>query len=127
MNKDKIRLWVDALRSGQYKQTDGGLRRTVNDEKRYCCLGVACDVAIKDGLDLKVREFGGSLYDEFGEDEDGGHLPIEVQQWLGVTTASPKVVFSGEVRELAVLNDDFKLDFNEIADLIEAEFLKEKP
>lgn len=34
--------WVAALRSGNYKQGQGRLRRA---DDTYCCLGVACDVS----------------------------------------------------------------------------------
>ena len=34
--------WLEALRSGKYKQTTGRLQ----DSKGFCCLGVACDVLI---------------------------------------------------------------------------------
>jgi len=38
--KNMLKKWVQALRSGEYKQGKGALR--VND--RFCCLGVACDI-----------------------------------------------------------------------------------
>lgn len=37
-----IKKWVKALRSGKYQQTKSRLQ----DEKGYCCLGVACDIFI---------------------------------------------------------------------------------
>lgn len=36
--------WVEALRSGEYKQGQGRL----NDRDLFCCLGVLCEVLIKD-------------------------------------------------------------------------------
>ncbi len=38
--------WVDALRSGDYAQGGGVLRRGNN----FCCLGVLCDIAVKHGV-----------------------------------------------------------------------------
>lgn len=38
--------WVKALRSGKFKQGDGGLYY----DRKYCCLGVLCTVA---GIDIK--------------------------------------------------------------------------
>jgi hypothetical protein len=35
--------WVEALRSGKYKQTTGKLHK--QKTMQYCCLGVACRVA----------------------------------------------------------------------------------
>lgn len=36
--------WVKALKSGQYQQTDGTLRRKADDKYSYCCLGVLVDI-----------------------------------------------------------------------------------
>lgn len=36
--------WLQALRSGEYEQTTGCL----SDENGYCCLGVLCEIVIKD-------------------------------------------------------------------------------
>lgn len=38
---DLLRRWVDALRSGKYKQARGRLKT----DDGYCCLGVLCDVS----------------------------------------------------------------------------------
>jgi hypothetical protein len=40
LKPDVKQRWLDALRSGQYKQTVGRLK----DSEGYCCLGVLCDV-----------------------------------------------------------------------------------
>jgi hypothetical protein len=43
--------WVAALRSGEYLQGKGVLKKVnKDDEIRYCCLGVLCEVA---GLELE--------------------------------------------------------------------------
>jgi hypothetical protein len=49
-NQQVMKAWVKALRSGEYKQTTGALRRSSSTEtmpEGYCCLGVLCDIAIK--------------------------------------------------------------------------------
>lgn len=48
MNKAIKKLWIDALRSGEYKQGTGRLS-TVDEAgiTRMCCLGVLCDLYIK--------------------------------------------------------------------------------
>jgi hypothetical protein len=38
--------WLAALRSGEYQQGKGQL----NCDNTYCCLGVACDIAVKEGM-----------------------------------------------------------------------------
>lgn len=78
--------WVAALESGEYEQAKNVLHRKTEDGDSFCCLGVACDVAIKNGLTVDVEE---------GEDREGGFvryngighfLPSEVASWLGVRT-----------------------------------------
>lgn len=56
MNKNVKQRWLAALRSGEYKQTTGCLRRDEADEihaapKGYCCLGVLCDIVDPKGWD----------------------------------------------------------------------------
>lgn len=102
------RKWLVALRSGQYKQTTEKLCRN----GAYCCLGVACDLYIKDGGALSVRgnEDGSLSFDG----ADGG-LPDKVQKWLGLTS------YLGNLgsKNLATLNDKTGLNFLQIADVVE--------
>lgn len=43
--KEFAQKWIEALRSGNYKQGFGRLLQEQDkNEKTYCCLGVACDV-----------------------------------------------------------------------------------
>ncbi len=62
MNKERIQLLVDALRSGQYVQGRDHLSNIVTDEitrktrQEDCCLGVACKVAISHGVEIRVEE-----------------------------------------------------------------------
>lgn len=44
MNQRVLRLWTEALRSGNYKQGQQRLRA----DDTYCCLGVLADVYCKD-------------------------------------------------------------------------------
>jgi hypothetical protein len=37
--------WIEALRSGKYRQATGTLYQDDNNQTGYCCLGVACRVA----------------------------------------------------------------------------------
>jgi len=118
---ENAKKWIQALRSGEYDQTDGHLHVT---GMGYCCLGVACDLAAMDGLDIKVEEDSGYLSHD---DErrvvkyDGASdlLPASVMQWLGIR--SPEGGFSTVTREtsLAELNDE-GYDFVEIAEHIES-------
>jgi hypothetical protein len=54
-----IKMWVAALRSGKYEQADGTLHEVDRDDgekHRYCCLGVACEVAREAGLPVASEE-----------------------------------------------------------------------
>lgn len=42
MNKKQAQKWIDALRSGEYKQGKG----TLQNKLGYCCLGVLCKISI---------------------------------------------------------------------------------
>ena len=42
-------LWIAALESGEYKQAKGKLKTY----EGFCCLGVLCDLAIKDGSGMR--------------------------------------------------------------------------
>lgn len=130
-NKEVIKKWVDALRSGEYKQTDGALRK----EDGFCCLGVLCDLASQEGVIEEPVFFDECCYYEYEgcEVED---LPDKVQEWAGLSSCNPKfaVIFkyvdqNDEEYEdeyttsITQLNDDYGYNFNMLADLIEKEYL----
>jgi hypothetical protein len=46
MDKTLVEKWVAALRSGEYQQGVGRLRRADNT---FCCLGVAYDLLVREG------------------------------------------------------------------------------
>jgi hypothetical protein len=57
------RKWIDALRSGEYKQGFGTLCETINGKSFYCCLGVAGVVAGLNPSDMHNKaEFGGAKF-----------------------------------------------------------------
>lgn len=142
-NQENIRKWVDALRSGKYQQTTGKL----SDGQAYCCLGVACEVAIESGLDLAKKPYGDPSKNEeksveyVGPDGDGsgGELPNAVATWLGFTykdddedrrfpLSDPYLPSPEHPRFTAIeWNDDEKADFAKIADLIEQNYLGTVP
>lgn len=78
------KLWIDALRSGEYLQTTGTLRRNTSDGPRYCCLGVACEVYQKHVGDLEVKP---SIFGQMTNfDEQSSILPVKVQAWLDMNS-----------------------------------------
>lgn len=135
MNKDKLKLWIDALRSGEYTQGQGNLAGKDGEVVKYCCLGVACEVAIKDGLDLEFC-WGRPAVDEDREpveedrkfyDTEDLVLPPAVQDWLGIPgNTTVEVMLNGIEESVIDLNDNMDRDFGQIADALEWTFLKEE-
>ena len=102
--KDK---WVTALRSGKYEQTD----ETLQSGTGYCCLGVLCVLAEKEGVSVSRSK---SNEIEGGDLSDQAH----VKGWSRIV----------EWSELVEMNDDMAEDeyetshvnnFNDIADYID--------
>jgi hypothetical protein len=102
--------WVEALESGAFKQGQGGLAVERGDGSReYCCLGVACRLAIQDGV--PITEVPANHSDDIIFDRKAGYLPRRVQKWLSVDDSNPTI---GN-HYAAELNDEHGLSFAEIA------------
>lgn len=118
------KLWVNALRSGEYKQC----KRVLSNKTEYCCLGVLCEVAIKNGLEVK-KVIGDH---EIEYDEEHGSLPQSVAEWAGLKSRTGGLKKDAEYCEtigrnmdsLANLNDYGNRNFEQIADIIEENNLK---
>jgi hypothetical protein len=142
LQAERRRKWVAALRSGEYKQTKGLLRtRSLRThEDAYCCLGVACEVARLEGLDVTWEvssDLGSDHIESLGvvaptshpDSEyptyiEGGVLPAFVAEWYGINDQHgglTSVVYDGdfEASTLVDLNDGGR-NFNKIADAIES-------
>lgn len=103
--------WLDALRSGKYKQGVGQLR-TGN---RFCCLGVACEV-------YRTTRKDGSKWDETGEYFKASkcYLPGVVQEYFGLKDNRGRFKGACGGSSLSVMNDDTCSTFKDIANIIEA-------
>lgn len=115
MLNENAKKWVDALRSGKYPQG----RHSLNQgDRAYCCLGVACEVAIASGIPVIKTHSG------FGQtikyNNSSCVLPLTILRWLGLTSASGHFG-DGRTGSLVGLNDDGRHTFNDIADIIESE------
>lgn len=108
MDKQIKKLWVDALRSGEYRQARYRLRTRQNG---FCCLGVLCNIHAQHFPETAAKNPQG-LY--FGEE---GILPSIVTRWARLDHIT--VQYRGESHSLADLNDNKRLNFNQIADIIE--------
>ncbi len=123
MDKKIKREWITALRSGEYKQVSGALCKLNGDGsvKGHCCLGVACEVAIKNGLDVDVSE------DDINSDQSKRRyaqstywLPASVQGFYGFANESGFPNTGDTERRLTEMNDRGE-PFDYIADVLEKE------
>jgi hypothetical protein len=105
--------WVAALRSGDYRQTQGALARrgSLGGPLSHCCLGVLCEIAAENGV-VSRHDDGRRI--QFGVGGGTAYLPLPVVEWADLSDTNPKV--GGEY--LAVLNDE-GVPFSVIANLIE--------
>ncbi len=99
---EPTKKWLKALRTTEREQAEGSL--AVNDAR--CCLGILCDVAVKEGVIKKVQE--GQCY-----------LPIKVQEWVGLSTEAGDYEHKTYANwALWKDNDRGKLTFKQIAKII---------
>lgn len=105
------RKWVAALRSGKYKQTISSLY----DAGGFCCLGVMCALR-------------GAKLDEMDQVSLPGELPnfnelfnidSDHADFFSGGGEAWQVPYCGEMVYLSALNDDYRLSFKQIANIIE--------
>ncbi len=109
------RAWLDALKSGKYRQGKRVLaRRLPNKKVEYCCLGVACVVGNENGV--KSKKTCCSTEKVIAFDNMTGCLPPNIQKALKMRDHIGVV---SETQSLAYMNDSGKTH-KEIAEYIEA-------
>jgi hypothetical protein len=79
LNKN-AQKWVEALESGEFKQGRGALSR----DGDYCCLGVACELAIREGVKVKKEAATKENYAKYDGEEY--FLPEKVRKFFGLKT-----------------------------------------
>lgn len=105
--KEPVKKWVEALRSGNYRQGTGFLK----NGDRFCCLGVMCDIHDPN------KWIKGGIYFDGGE-----FTQLPPHNLAKIFTPKSIPLFRSThffVKVLARFNDDGKT-FDEIADIIEA-------
>lgn len=122
ITKEFIREWVDALRSGEYRQGGGVLR---SSDDRFCCLGVACDLlGVARYTDDRVAtafDFSDDFVSETTVPFEWGiskvALPLpEGKEWY---RSQESREWPSEWFFLSDANDELGLSFDQIADVIE--------
>ncbi len=106
MNKDVVRKWIKALRSGDYNQARYCLRSFDND---YCVIGVLCDLHRKEHGQISdwKPQYDYYIYKEFAI------VPDVIKEWLGVNWVHL------HLDRLVHLNDDMRKSFAQLATYIE--------
>lgn len=100
MTKQHAMKWVNALRSGDYKQGKCFLHNF--NKNTYCCLGVL------DAIFPKMNLKGESRY---------------ILKNYSIIRLNTSIGVFGET-SLAALNDNLDFTFDEIADVIQAEYVE---
>lgn len=127
MHRDVMEKWVNALRSGVYRQGTGYLRYAMSDGVPcYCVLGVLCQVHADETRSAAwLHEYvdGSQSYGRRGinhgqADWSTNALPQCVVQWAGMRSSGGRIP-GGPT--LAVLNDDGST-FARLADVIESQW-----
>jgi len=114
VNVERIRLWYRALLKATNQTTE-----CLKDQYGRCCLGVACDVYI--------RETGDGYWDKDSnmfEDRNGECLPEKVQEWFGLEATDPRLKHEGIETCASSLNDSERLSFKEIAECVRETYLR---
>jgi hypothetical protein len=118
MSKRIKDLWVAALRSGEYKQT----QKLLKDENGHCCLGVLCELYQKENevnIEVSNKAQDGRVYSLFLTEP--AVLPLAVMKWAGLLSQDGRPRDYQETTrypKLTAKNDE-GASFKEIADIIE--------
>lgn len=104
--KANRKLWVEALRSGKYRQTKSKLKAR---NGAMCCLGVLADLA---GCEWKYDPDG----KKYLANDEAGFAPFEAMDFVGLKEGGGGY----ERGQLSDLNDE-GTSFKEIAAIIESE------
>lgn len=135
VNKERVAMLVAALRSGSYVQGQNRLARTIHRDgtTHYCCLGVACEIALANGAPVrKTTEYDEATdqdwirYTDIDSGKSETHvMPPSVIDWFGFNASDPYLSSDGdyERRTAAEVNDQGG-NFAEIADMFKERFLK---
>lgn len=120
MKKNIKKRWIKALRSGEYEQGKGRLK---DEEGKYCCLGVLCDITKKE---TGGRWSSDGYFMKQGSKGSDGVLPLFVMNHTGIKTHEGLLNKEYKTklgsRDLLTLLNDEGLSFKQIANIIDKNF-----
>jgi hypothetical protein len=117
--------WIARLRSGDYKQGVSALHTIDVGGDLFCCLGVLCQMAEEQGVVTSsipngfIKHYMCTSATDSG-DQSPVTLPMAVQEWSGVNSASGSL--RPEVEDSLSSLNDHGSTFDEIADMIDRFF-----
>jgi len=108
LDKEIKKAWIEALRSGKYKQGRMCLKR----DNEYCCLGVLCEI------NNKLEEFGCLI-----GTSNNVYLSENLEEEFNlIYNGHFKGFLIDEMRCLTEMNDSRNFTFEQIAEVIELYF-----
>ena len=115
MTENQAMLWVEAIRSGKYKQAENYLKT----KKGHCCLGVLCEIsqkvkfteyphndgiyAIIDGDDLAYASLPPKVITEFrlsnSEGKPSCRVEIDGKEYISLASANDQGVLFAKIAD----------------------------
>lgn len=110
--------WIRCLRSKEWKQGRNFLCAETESGVSYCCLGVACEVAAANGVEVKQERRDGGIWDFDSRD---GALPSSVRLAMKFRGACGGLTHPMNDRFMFLdAANDAGVKFKVIADFVEA-------
>ena len=113
MNPEIKKLWVEALKSGKYKQGARKLKKEIRKnsqwETKHCCLGVLCEIL--EPLGFKIINPNEEYNERIFEHKEEPNYPAK-------EICNKAEISKNQAKELAGMND-CDLTFEQIANYIE--------
>jgi hypothetical protein len=117
LNTEIAEKWVTALESGEYTQGIGVLQQN----GKYCCLGVLCELAVKEGIIQPPTPDMDDTY-QYGSHQTWSSetLPDEVIDWAQMISNEGLISLNYDDKSYSSLVDmnDSGVSFKQIAEKI---------
>lgn len=122
--KNNIKQWIKALRSGNYKQGNGYLKHGKDNDIYHCCLGVAIEIQ---GIKFVPVENQANYY--ITTFDEANSMTSPSCSWFEKIYGFYHTInmfndYDSPPNNLMILNDSRKYTFDQIADIIENKFIK---